>query len=100
MDPVPKIELPLQRHCYAVRGPIEVAGDLPLKIQVWFPEDRAWCYGSDTDIYWAFIAGNQECIAELIDSPELETYPVSTDDEVHFGSDRINDPEGKIEPRY
>jgi hypothetical protein len=74
--------------------------DFPLKIQNWFPADRAWCYGSDTDLYWAFIAGSSDCIEDLIHSAGLEALRVNPSDAVTFGLDPVHDPHGLLEPRF
>lgn len=96
----PQVMHPLQRGCYALKGPIDAVGHFPLKIQNWFPADRTWCYGSDTDLYWAFVAGSAELIDELTRTDGLEVLRLEPTDTVTFGYDPVNDPDGKIEIRW
>lgn len=97
-DGAPTVELPLQRRCFVVRGSVRDAGIMPLKIQVFFPDDRSWCYGSDTDITWAFVGGTSRCVQDLVDSLTLESFAVSTRDTFFSDGDLVNDPDGTTSP--
>jgi hypothetical protein len=62
--------------------PAPVAGD-HWGPSLWWPNDRAWFVGSDTDLNTTWIAGTGALVAELVASPALEAYAVSP--ETDFG---------------
>ncbi|GAA1351703.1 hypothetical protein [Streptomyces beijiangensis] len=41
---------------------------------LWWPEDRAWCVGGDTDLFSTYVGGSESCIAELLATPGLEAH--------------------------
>lgn len=59
---------------------------------LWWPDDRAWCVSSDADLMSTYVGGTAECIAEIIDSAELEAFPVRSSDKVTWDSDTVNPP--------
>jgi hypothetical protein len=46
---------------------------------LWWPEDRAWCVGGDTDLKSTYVGGSEACIASLLAVPGLEVHPVEPD---------------------
>ncbi|MFF0739374.1 hypothetical protein ACFYVL_03140 [Streptomyces sp. NPDC004111] len=42
----------------------------------WWPEDRAWCVGGDTDLKSTYVGGSAACVAALLAAPGLEVHPV------------------------
>jgi hypothetical protein len=57
---------------------------------IWWPDDRAWCVGSDTDLAASYVGGSLGCIDALLSSKALEAMPVSSDDRVDIDADVIN----------
>ncbi len=57
---------------------------------IWWPDDRAWCVGSDTDLAATYVGGSSGCIDALLGSEALEALPVSSDDRVDVHADVIN----------
>ncbi|MGW1541588.1 hypothetical protein ACWCPM_15360 [Streptomyces sp. NPDC002309] len=49
---------------------------------LWWPQDRAWCVGSDVDLASTYVGGSPELIAELLAAPDLETHAVGPGDPV------------------
>ncbi|WP_329122696.1 hypothetical protein [Streptomyces sp. NBC_01465] len=47
---------------------------------LWWPEDRAWCVGGDTDLFSTYVGGSESCIAELLATPGLEAHRVAVTD--------------------
>lgn len=76
-----KVELPDCRYLL-YRGPIETAltgypGRDPDKTaNLWWPDDRAWCVGSDPELLWTYVAGPDELVAQLVADPFLEAFAV------------------------
>jgi len=64
----------------------------------WWPDDRAWCVCTDTDLSCAYIAGSADYIRELLSVPVPDAYPTRSEDPGHAGIDVINDPGGSIPP--
>jgi hypothetical protein len=61
----PKVNYPV-RDLYLLRGPHSAYLDFPSEPNYWWPDDRAWCVCSDTDWTWAYIAGSNACISEIL----------------------------------
>ncbi len=59
---------------------------------LWWPDDRAWCVGSDTDLHSTYVGGSTRCIAELLATPGLETAPTSETASAAFAADLLNGP--------
>jgi hypothetical protein len=62
---VPTFELPNRRY-YFVVGAVEAAsrimrpdGQFPQPPDLWWPQDRRWFVGGDTDLDWCYLAGSQ-----------------------------------------
>jgi hypothetical protein len=47
----PKVRHPL-RDYYLLRGSLDGYGDFPDAASYWWPDDRAWCWSTDTDFNW------------------------------------------------
>jgi hypothetical protein len=60
--------------------------------EYWWPDDRAWCFVTDTDFHWAYVAGSRACIEELVESSEIEALETRLSNRARFGMDTINRP--------
>ena len=61
------------------QGPLAAVSDFPWEYpQLWWPEDRAWCVGSDMDLARTFVGGSAECIAAIAGT-ELDTEIITAD---------------------
>lgn len=47
---------------------------------LWWPEDRAWCVGTDIDGYSTYLACNDKCLDALVHDSRVEVLPVKIDD--------------------
>lgn len=56
----------------------------------WWPQDRAWCVATDIDMTSTFVGGTAECIASLIDHPNLEAMTIGIDVRIDVEGDTIN----------
>jgi hypothetical protein len=45
-----------------------------------WPEDRAWCVGSEIDLAWSYVGGSKALIAQLVVEDRLEALPAQPDD--------------------
>jgi hypothetical protein len=68
---VPTFALP-QRRYYLVCGGVEAAARItrpddsgPQPPDLWWPKDRKWFVGGDTDLDWCYIAGSRQLIASV-----------------------------------
>jgi hypothetical protein len=60
----------------------DVIASWSLSPSLWWPEDRAWCVGTDIDGYSTYIACGHECLKVLRREPRIEVLPVRIDDRV------------------
>ena len=91
----PKVRHAL-RDLYLLQGPHGAYADFPDEPNYWWPEDRAWCVCTDTDLDWAYIAGPTACIDEVLAVPVLDAYATRPENPAHSGMDVINDPDGTV----
>lgn len=68
---VPSFDLPHRRY-YLVRGAITASskiqrpdGEFPQPSDLWWPEDRRWFVGGDTDLDWCYIAGSERLVSAV-----------------------------------
>jgi hypothetical protein len=68
---LPSFDLPNRRY-YLVSGAITTAseierpdGKFPQPPDLWWPEDRWWFVGGDTDLDWCYIAGSVRLVSEV-----------------------------------
>ena len=90
----------LQRDYLLLHGPAASAQFIGEQITPdWFqsqspnlfwPEDHAWCVGTEIELDSTLVAGSAALIDELIDSEELEVWRVQPADTVHSEGDLIN----------
>ena len=57
---------------------------------MWWPDDRAWCVGTDVDLMTTYIGASTRCVEDLQSQPNLEILAVSADQRVTWDSDIIN----------
>jgi hypothetical protein len=50
---------------------------------LWWPDDGAWCVGTEIDLPWTYIADSAALITDLLTDPRLETQPADPDDNHH-----------------
>jgi hypothetical protein len=91
----PKLRHPM-RDFYLLSGAHASYRDLPHDPNYWWPDDRAWCLCTDTDFYWAYIAGSADCVKEVLSVPALDAYETSPANPACRGMDVINDPHGTV----
>jgi len=56
---------------------------------LWWPEDRRWFVGSDTDLMSTYIGGSRALADDLLSSP-LEAHEVPTDTSFAWRGDDVN----------
>jgi 8-oxo-dGTP pyrophosphatase MutT (NUDIX family) len=87
-----------ERTYHLFTGALEDALGIPapwrrcghLRPALWWPEDRAWFVGSDTDLDSTYVAGSAALVAELVDSPELEAYAVRPEADFAHRGENVN----------
>ncbi|SNT62803.1 hypothetical protein SAMN05443665_10786 [Actinomadura meyerae] len=90
----PRVELP-ERAYLLLEGPLDAAGELamPLRPQspnLFWPDDRAWCVTTETDLDSTYLGGTAALVAEILADERLEAVPVEATDPVWADSDELN----------
>jgi hypothetical protein len=68
---LPSFDLPNRRYylvCGAVTAASEIErpdGKFPQPPDLWWPEDRRWFVGGDTDLDWCYIAGSGRLVCAV-----------------------------------
>jgi hypothetical protein len=57
---------------------------------VWWPQDRAWCVGSDADIDSSVVGGSAALVDLVLTDPRLEALPVGPSDSLMHDADLVN----------
>jgi hypothetical protein len=55
-----------------------------------WPADRAWFVGTEIDLDSTLVGGSAELIADLLDDPALDAWPVDAGDSVAADGDTVN----------
>ncbi len=71
-------------------GPIDAFLGVGESPSLWWPQDRAWCVGTDIDMTSTFVGGTAECIASLVNHPDLEALPIDIETRIDVYGDTIN----------
>jgi hypothetical protein len=59
---------------------------------LFWPADQSWCVASEIDFDSTLIAGTATLVDEIVQSDELEAWPVNPRDSLAFDGDTINKP--------
>jgi len=57
---------------------------------LFWPADRAWCVASEVDFDSTLVGASAEAILEILETPELDAWPVAPDESLAADADRIN----------
>jgi hypothetical protein len=57
---------------------------------LWWPEDRAWCVGTDIDLMTTYVGGSDACINALLDEGQLEALAVPEEQPINWEADTVN----------
>jgi hypothetical protein len=92
----PRFELP-HRGMLLLTGPVDAAAAslgadswTHQSASLWWPDDRAWCVGTDVDLMTTYVGASTRCVEHLRNAPDLEILAVSADQRVTWDSDTIN----------
>jgi hypothetical protein len=91
----PHFRLP-GRAYYLFRGAIDDAEGLQFDRltrrgpALWWPQDRTWFVGSDTDLMTSYVAGTTALVDDILAEPGVETFAVSPDTGVDNRGDDVN----------
>lgn len=79
----PRVYLPGRDYLF-FEGPLEAATEfgsylsrnsfMPQSPKLFWPADRAWCVGSEIDLYCTLVAGSNALAESLIADPALEAW--------------------------
>ncbi len=59
---------------------------------LWWPDDRAWCVGSDVDLQTTYLGASSACVDRLIGDGRIEAMRVTADQSLAFDADTVNPP--------
>lgn len=88
-DGAPTVAHPM-RNYYLLSGPLGAFGEFPEDPDYWWPDDHAWCLTGDTDFHWAYLAGTEACVGEVLSAPALDAVRTEPANPARFGMDQIN----------
>lgn len=74
----------------AVVGSLAAEPSISRSANLWWPEDRAWCVGTDIDLMTTYVGASAGCIERLLAEASLEILPVSVGQRVTWDTDTIN----------
>jgi hypothetical protein len=86
-----------QRRLLLLAGPIGAVGTSSLSVapgwqspNLWWPDDRAWCVGTEIDLMSTYVGGSRGCVRAIVEHPRLEAAAVEAGDGVAGDSDAVN----------
>lgn len=96
----PRVRHPLGRDHLLFSGPLESVLELghhtrpdwfiPQSPQLLWPDDRAWCVGTEIDFDSTLVAGTAELVDDLLTADGLEVWPVRPGDSLRADGDLLN----------
>jgi hypothetical protein len=108
MDPdrygaIPRLTLP-NRNYILYQGPVDAVnsfywdyywqGSLQTSIwqspNLWWPDDRAWCVGTDIDLVDTYVAGSEAAADAIVSDPGFEAFRTGPTARVDINGDTIN----------
>lgn len=82
LSELPSFDLPNRRY-YLLGGAVTAAsgierpdGPFPQPPDLWWPQDRRWFVGGDTDLDWCYVAGSEGLVATVDAALSGRTRPV------------------------
>jgi hypothetical protein len=89
----PKFAVP-HRDMHLLEGPLDALAefyeghrDPP---SMWWPDDDAWCVGTDIDLMTTYIGGSRAAIDALLADEQIEALAVPVDQSITWEADGIN----------
>jgi hypothetical protein len=93
LDAAPRFRLP-GREFRLFAGPLEaleeVYDELEESPNLWWPDDRTWCVGTDIDLMTTYVGASSACVDALVEDDGLEVLAVRADQSVTWEADTIN----------
>ena len=86
--PRPDVRGLLGRSYLLYAGPLAAAPTLDLPLNLWWPDDRAWCVATDVDLDSTYLGGSAELVSSLLAHPDLEVLPADLADRITFDADQ------------
>jgi hypothetical protein len=76
------------RDYFLFHGPLSAASSLAFdgfdqSPNLWWPDDRAWCVGTEIDLKDTYVGASRECIERLVATPDLNASQVEPGDDVN-----------------
>ncbi len=82
----PRVRLP-HRDYFLYGGPasdvVALADAVDQTPNLWWPEDRAWCAGTDIDLPVTYLGGSADLIAAVLADDRIEAQPARPHEEDH-----------------
>jgi hypothetical protein len=57
---------------------------------IWWPDDRAWCVGSDVDLMTTYLGASRAAVDAVVGDPELEALAILAGQSVTWEADDVN----------
>jgi hypothetical protein len=68
----------------------------PQSPNIFWPADYTWCVASEIDFDSTLVGGSARLIEAILDTPELDAWPVASDDSLAYDADMVNHMPGFI----
>jgi hypothetical protein len=62
----------------------------PQSPNIFWPADRRWCVASEIDFDCMLVGGSARLIEAILNTPELDAWPVGPDDSLASDADKLN----------
>jgi hypothetical protein len=94
----PRFSMP-DRGMHLLRGPLPEIGRLydlhANPPSIWWPDDRAWCVGSDVDLMSTYLGATAATVEAVVGDPELEALAIPAGQGVTWEADTVNPSVGR-----
>lgn len=71
----------------------------PQSPNLFWPVDRTWCVASEIDFDSTLVGGPVRLIDAILNTPELDAWPITADDSLAYDADEINQVVSRARPQ-
>lgn len=62
----------------------------PQSPNLFWPADRTWCVASEIDFDSTLVGGPVRLVDAILQTPEIDAWPITADDSLAYDADKIN----------
>jgi hypothetical protein len=93
LETAPRFTLPnreFRLFAGALEALVDLYDELDVSPNLWWPDDRSWCVGTDIDLMTTYVGGSASAVDALLADKQIEVLPVLHTQSVTWEADTVN----------